>query len=37
LISRFQKIEELAKAQGKNIADLSLKDQDELWEKAKLI
>ena len=36
-ISRFQKIEELAKQQGKNIAELSLKEQDELWEKAKLI
>jgi len=36
-ISRFQKIEELANAQGKNISELSLKEQDELWEKAKLI
>ncbi|MBA5629434.1 nucleoside triphosphate pyrophosphohydrolase [Moheibacter lacus] len=36
-ISRFQKIEDLAKQQGKNIAELSLKEQDELWEKAKLI
>lgn len=36
-ISRFQQIEELAKQQGKNISELSLKEQDELWEKAKLI
>lgn len=34
-ISRFQKIEELAKQQGKSISELSLKEQDELWEKAK--
>jgi XTP/dITP diphosphohydrolase len=36
-ISRFQQIEELALAQGKNISELSLKEQDELWEKAKLL
>ncbi len=35
-ISRFQQIEELAKQKGKNISELSLKEQDELWEKAKL-
>ena len=34
-ISRFQQIEELAKEQGKDISGLSLKEQDELWEKAK--
>jgi XTP/dITP diphosphohydrolase len=36
-ISRFQQIEELAKEQGKDISELSLKEQDELWEKAKLL
>lgn len=36
-INRFQKIEQLANEQGKNIAELSLKEQDELWEKAKLV
>lgn len=36
-IARFKKIEEMAEAQGKNIAELSLKEQDELWEKAKKI
>lgn len=35
-ISRFQKIEELAKAEGKNIAELTLAEQDALWERAKL-
>lgn len=34
-ISRFQQIEELALEKGKNIAELSLKEQDELWELAK--
>lgn len=34
-ISRFQRIEELAKEQGKSIAELSLEEQDALWEKAK--
>lgn len=34
-ISRFQKIEEIALEQGKNIAELSLKEQDELWKQAK--
>jgi len=34
-ISRFQQIEELAQQQGKNIAELSLQEQDELWELAK--
>lgn len=34
-ISRFQQIEELALQQGKNISELSLEEQDELWEKAK--
>jgi len=27
----------LAKEEGKNTAELSLKEQDELWEKAKLM
>lgn len=36
-ISRFKKIEELALEEGKNISELSLQEQDELWEKAKLI
>lgn len=36
-ISRFQQIEELAKEQGKDISELSLQEQDELWEKAKLL
>lgn len=34
-ISRFKKIEELALEKGKNISELSLQEQDELWEKAK--
>jgi XTP/dITP diphosphohydrolase len=34
-IARFRKIEEMAAESGKNISELSLKDQDELWEKAK--
>ncbi|MFV0305528.1 MAG: nucleoside triphosphate pyrophosphohydrolase [Moheibacter sp.] len=34
-INRFQKIEQFANEQGKNIAELSLKEQNELWEKAK--
>lgn len=34
-ISRFQKIEMLAQTQGKNIAELTLEEQDALWEKAK--
>lgn len=34
-ISRFKKIEELALEEGKNISELSLQEQDELWEKAK--
>lgn len=34
-ISRFQQIETMAKTQGKNIADLTLEEQDALWEKAK--
>lgn len=36
-IFRFQQIEAMAEAQGKNIADLSLEEQDVLWEKAKKI
>lgn len=36
-IARFKQIEEMAATQGKNIAELSLKEQDELWEKAKKI
>ena len=34
-ISRFQQMEELALEKGRNIAELSLKEQDELWELAK--
>jgi len=34
-IKRFQKIEELAANEGKNIADLTLKEQDFLWNLAK--
>lgn len=36
-ISRFQQIEMLAQAQGKNIAELTLAEQDALWEEAKKI
>ncbi len=34
-ISRFIQIEEMSKASGRDISELSLKEQDELWEKAK--
>lgn len=34
-ISRFQQIEMLAEAQGKNIAELTLAEQDALWREAK--
>ena len=34
-ISRFQQIEMLAEAQGKNIAELTLAEQDALWVQAK--
>lgn len=34
-ISRFQQIEAMATEQGKNIADLTLEEQNVLWEKAK--
>lgn len=34
-ISRFKRIEEMAAAQGQNISQLSLEEQDELWKKAK--
>lgn len=34
-VSRFQQIEELAHQQGKNISELSLEEQDALWEIAK--
>lgn len=34
-ISRFQQIEMLAEVQGKNIAELTLAEQDALWEEAK--
>lgn len=36
-ISRFQQIEMLAEAQGKNIAELTLAEQDALWVQAKSI
>lgn len=34
-INRFQQIEELAEKQGKNISELTLEEQDQLWEQAK--
>lgn len=34
-LSRFMKMEELATNTGKNMADLSLEEQDKLWEAAK--
>ncbi|MFA7615250.1 MAG: nucleoside triphosphate pyrophosphohydrolase [Moheibacter sp.] len=34
-ISRFKKIEKMAEDSGRNISQLSLKEQDELWEKVK--
>lgn len=34
-INRFQQIEELAEKQGKNISELTLEEQDELWEQTK--
>lgn len=34
-LSRFMRIEELANKDGKNIADLSLEEQDKLWKIAK--
>lgn len=34
-ISRFKKIEEMAENSGRNISQLSLKEQDDLWVKAK--
>jgi len=34
-ISRFKKMEEMAENSGRNISQLSLKEQDELWVKAK--
>ncbi|SMC51253.1 nucleoside triphosphate pyrophosphohydrolase [Moheibacter sediminis] len=36
-ILRFQQVEMLAQAQGKNIAELTLAEQDKLWEEAKKI
>ena len=36
-INRFQQIEELAEKQGKNISELTLEEQDQLWEQAKKI
>lgn len=36
-MDRFKKIEAMAKEAGKNISELSLKEQDALWEKAKLL
>lgn len=35
-INRFKRIEEMALQQGKNISQLSLEQQDELWKKAKI-
>lgn len=34
-INRFQQIEELAEKQGKNISELTLEEQDQLWEQTK--
>lgn len=34
-INRFQQIEELAEKQGKNISELTLEEQNRLWEQAK--
>lgn len=34
-ITRFAKVEELAKAQGRDMAQMSLEELDKLWEKAK--
>lgn len=34
-LSRFMRIEELAQKEGKNISELSLEEQDKLWEIAK--
>lgn len=34
-INRFQQIEELAEKQGKNISELTLEEQNQLWEQAK--
>lgn len=34
-MARFQKMEKLAKEQGKNIAELSLQEQDKLWDQVK--
>ncbi len=34
-ISRFAKVEELAKAQGRDMAQMSLSELDKLWEEAK--
>lgn len=34
-ITRFQQVEELANQQGKSISELSLEEQDALWEMAK--
>ena len=34
-INRFQQIEELAEKQGKNISELTLEEQDQLWEQVK--
>lgn len=34
-INRFQQIEELAEKQGKNISELTLEEQNQLWEQTK--
>lgn len=34
-INRFQQIEKLAEKQGKNISELTLEEQNQLWEQAK--
>lgn len=36
-INRFQQIEELAEKQGKNISELTLEEQNQLWEQTKKI
>ena len=35
-ISRFQKLEEIAKENGQNIPDLTLTELDKLWNLAKI-
>ena len=35
-ITRFQKLEEIAKENGQNIADLTISELDKLWNLAKI-